>query len=356
MIMRGSWFARNSQVLGNQMAVQVSVIVPIRNEENFIERTLRALQQQDFPFESAEILVVDGESTDKTPEIVAGIAARDSRVRLLSNPRRWSSAARALGVREARGEYLLIVDGHCELQDPDYFQKLVQAFETSGADCLGRPQPQDVSHATPIQQAIAAARSSPVGHHPDSFIYSDQPQFVPAHSVAVAYRRSLFEQVGNFDDSFDACEDVELNHRIDQAGLRCWFAPELQIRYEPRGTLAGLFRQLVRYGRGRIRLMRKHPDTRSLKTLIPALFVAGLPVGLVAGLFSSWLAIIYVAVLLLYLAIILIGSLGVVGQVGSWQAAAWIPLVLIVVHLASGWGQWREWFQPVRANPFAQRR
>jgi succinoglycan biosynthesis protein ExoA len=248
----------------------------------------------------------------------------------------------------------LIVDGHCELQDPDYFRKLVQAFEASGAECLGRPQPQDVSQATPVQQAIAAARSSPVGHHPDSFIYSDQPQFVPAHSVAVAYRRSVFEQVGNFDDSFDACEDVELNHRIDKAGLRCWFAPELQIRYEPRGTLTGLFRQLVRYGRGRIRLMRKHPETRSLKTLVPALFVAGLPVGLVAGLLSTWLAVFYLAVLILYGAIILAGSVGVMGKVDSWQAAAWIPVVLIVIHVASGWGQWREVFQPIRANPFAR--
>ncbi len=336
------------------MAVQVSVIVPIRNEERYIERTLRALLQQNFPTNASEILVIDGDSTDRTPEIVAQIAARDSRVRLLNNPQRWSSAARQLGVRESRGDYLLIVDGHCELQDPDYLSKLVRAFETSGADCLGRPQPQDVSQATPVQQAIAAARSSPVGHHPDSFIYSNTPQFVPAHSVAVAYRRSVFETVGPFDDSFDACEDVELNHRIDKAGLRCWFAPELQIRYEPRGTLVGLFRQLVRYGRGRIRLMRKHPETRSLKTLVPALFVAGLPLGFVAGLFSTWLAMIYWGILLLYLSIILIASLGVVRRVGSWQAAAWIPLVLIVIHLASGWGQWREWFQPVRTNPFGK--
>ncbi len=336
------------------MAVLVSVIVPIRNEERFIERTLLALRQQNFPLDAAEILVVDGESTDKTPEIVASIAAQDPRVRLLTNPRRWSSAGRALGVREAAGDYLLIVDGHCELQDPDYLNKLVRAFETSGADCLGRPQPQDVSRATPVQQAIAAARSSPVGHHPDSFIYSDQPQFVPAHSVAVAYRRSVFEQVGNFDDSFDACEDVELNHRIDKAGLRCWFAPELQIRYEPRGSLAGLFRQLVRYGRGRVRLMRKHPETRSLKTLVPALFVAGLPVGLLAGLFSKWAALFYLSVLGLYLAIILLGSLGVIRKVGCWRAAAWIPVVLIVIHLASGWGQWREAFQPIRENPFSK--
>jgi succinoglycan biosynthesis protein ExoA len=335
------------------MAVQVSVIVPIRNEERFIERTLRALLQQDFPTAATEILVVDGESTDRTREIVARIASADSRVRLLTNPRRWSSAARNLGVREALGEFILIVDGHCELQDTAYLRKMVRAFEASGADCLGRPQPQDVSEATPIQQAIAAARSSPVGHHPDSFIYSDQPQFVPAHSVAVAYRRSVFAVVGNFDDSFDACEDVELNHRIDKAGLRCWFAPELEIRYEPRGTLNGLFRQLVRYGRGRIRLMRKHPETRSLKTLVPAMFVAGLPVGGIVSLFSSWLALLYVGVLLLYLAIIAIGSLLVSRKVDTWRAAIAIPIVLVVIHLASGWGQWREWFQPVRANPFA---
>ena len=85
------------------------------------------------------------------------------------------------------------------------------------------------------------ARSSWLGHHPDSFIYSKEERFVPAISVAVAYRRDVFDKVGFFDENFDACEDVELNHRIDKNRLKCYFTPSITVQYCPRKSLGGLF-------------------------------------------------------------------------------------------------------------------
>lgn len=330
----------------------IAVIVPVRNESGFIRRTLEALVNQQYPAEQIEIIVVDGQSTDDTRVIVDQLATLDKRIRLIDNPGRWSSAARNLGLRSSKGDLILVVDGHCELTDPCYLEKLAAAFDRSRADCLGRPQPQEVSGASPLQQAIAAARSSPIGHHPDSHIYSETAGFVPAISVAVAYRRSVFETVGLFDESFDACEDVELNYRIDRAGLRCWFAPEIRLPYEPRSTPGGLFRQLVRYGRGRMRLLRKHPDTWSLKTTIPAFFVVGLIGGLVASFFFSWCAWIYAATLLVYAMIIAVGSIQASRDVSSWKAAIWLPVILVLIHIASGWGQLIELVRPVRRNPF----
>ena len=130
-----------------------------------------------------------------------------------------------------------------------------------------------------MQRAIAAARASRLGHHPASHIYSDREGFVPPHSVAVAYRRGVFDTVGLFDERFDACEDVEFNHRVARAGLKCWFTPRVQVHYYPRASLVGLFRQMVRYGRGRIRLLRKHPETFSLPGFVPAAFLAGVVLG-----------------------------------------------------------------------------
>src|SRR5262249_40411766 len=154
----------------------------------------------------------------------------------------------------------------------------------------------------------AAARSSWLGHHPDSFIYSDAEQLVPAKSVAVAYRRTVFDRVGEFDESFDACEDVELNHRIDRAGLRCFFTPTVRVRYFPRSRLRRLFHQMSRYGRGRVRLLRKHPETFSPGGFLPAAWVAGLVAGLPAGLAWSPLWWVYGGVIALYLAIVLAAS------------------------------------------------
>jgi glycosyltransferase involved in cell wall biosynthesis len=174
----------------------ISVIVPVRNEAAFIGRTLTQLLEQDYPAGRFEVLVVDGCSTDPTPALVRALAERHSNLRLLDNPDRLSSAGRNRALEAARGDLVIIVDGHCDVGSRHYLRELADAFARSGADCVGRPQPLDVANASVLQRAVAAARSSWLGHQPASYIYADREAFVPPHSVAVAYRRSVFDQVG----------------------------------------------------------------------------------------------------------------------------------------------------------------
>ncbi len=316
----------------------ISVVVPVRNEEAHIERTLRQLLDQEFTGVDVEILVADGRSTDRTREIVESLAHEHPRIKLFDNPGRLSSSARNIGIEQSTGDYVVIIDGHCEIPSGTYFVDLVQAFERTGADCLGRPQPLDVSEASLLQQAIAAARNSPLGHHPDSFIYSSQEIQVPAISVAVAYRRELFDEVGLFDPSFDACEDCELNHRIDEAGKSCYLVPELAVRYQPRDSLRGLFRQLTRYGRGRVRLARKHRSSLSLSSLIPAMFLLGLAIGPLVCWLVPPLWYVYGGVILIYVLMIIAGSWQAAVSSGNLGTLAWLPAVFATVHLGCGWG------------------
>jgi succinoglycan biosynthesis protein ExoA len=328
----------------------ISVIVPVRNEERCIGNTLDRLLAQDYPAERFEILVADGRSDDGTRAVVSSVAARHANVRLLDNPRRWSSAGRNAAVRAARGDIIVLIDGHCELDNPHYLTDLADVFERSGADCIGRPQPLDVPGASPLRRAIAAARSSPLGHNPDSFIYSSAERFVRPQSVAVAYRREVFERVGLFDESFDACEDVEFNHRVDRAGLRCFFTPRIALRYQPRGTLTGLFRQMARYGRGRVRLLRKHPETFSLSCFVPAAFVLGLVAGPLVALLSPWLAAAYAGAVGVYLLAVVLASLCLAVKERDLRLLPCLPLVFPAIHLGAGSGilleavagAWRE--------------
>jgi succinoglycan biosynthesis protein ExoA len=319
----------------------ISVIVPVRNEARFIRNTLEQLLHQDY--EAFEVLVADGRSTDGTRTLVAEYAARFPNLRLLDNAGRLSSAGRNQAVRAARGDLLLLVDGHCEVDRVNYLREVADAFHRSGADCLGRPQPLDVSGASTLQRAVAAARSSRLGHHPDSYIYSSAEGFVPPHSVAIAYRRSVFERIGLFDESFDACEDVEFNHRVDRAGLCCFFTPRVSARYVPRASLGGLFRQMVRYGRGRARLCRKHAATFSLRGFAPAAFVAGLLAGLPLALLSPLLATLYAGTLGVYAAVVLTVSLLITLRARRLALLPWLPLVFGAIHFGSGAGILLEW-------------
>jgi polysaccharide deacetylase family protein (PEP-CTERM system associated) len=324
--------------LPNRPAPFVSVIVPVRNEARFIKQTLVQLLEQHYDPQRFEVIVSDGQSTDATRDIVRALQARYPNLRVVNNPKRWSSAGRNVAIGTARGELLVVVDGHSDVDSAEYLNQLVEAFARSGADCVGRPQPLDVSGATPLQRAIAAARSSRLGHHHASWIYSSDERFVPPHSVAVAYRREVFETFGLFDEDFDACEDVEFNHRIDRAGMRCFFTPKVRVRYHPRSSLGGLVRQMCRYGQGRLRLLIKHPETLSLPCLAPAAFVVGLIAGPVAGWFSPWCLAAYAGGLGLYLLTVMLTSVALALRSRDARLLSWLPLVFPAIHLGAGAG------------------
>lgn len=316
----------------------VSVMVPVRNEERCLARTLDQILRQDQTGIELEVFVVDGMSTDRTAEIAQDYARRFPQVRYLQNPKRLSSAARNLAIRNSHSDYVVLIDGHCEIPSRNYFHAMIQAFEKHGADCLGRPQPLDVTGASPLQLAIASARSSRLGHHPESHIYASEGGFVPAKSVAVAYRRSVFDKVGLFDETMDAHEDGEFNYRCDQAGLRCYLAPEITVRYFPRDSLLGLFKQMVRYGRGRVRFSRKHPGTWGLGTLVPALFVIYVVLGSFVALLVPDVRLGFILGLAVYAACVLGASAGVAWRMQQVDLLFRLPLVFATIHVGAGVG------------------
>jgi len=355
--------------------ISLSVIVPIRNEAEHIGYVLDRLLAQQYESDKLEIIVVDGMSTDATPLIVKEYEQKHPHIRYFENPKRLASAARNIGVKNAKGEAVLIVDGHCIIDNDGMLRNVSEAFERTGADCLGRPQPLEMKDATSLQWAIATARRSPLGHHPDSFIYSGQAQFSSASSVAVAYRMSVFENVGYFDENFDAAEDVEFNTRIDAAGLKCWFEPAIAVRYVPRKTVKGLAYQMNRYGRGRVRLWRKHRHTGSLKSFAPGLFIFGFLVitllafcaSIVSAFFQTNPAampffvslpllfsvlMVYGAMIpyLVYPLVIIVESARLAIQQKRPEIFRFLPSVFANIHIAYGWGILREFFFPKRQS------
>jgi succinoglycan biosynthesis protein ExoA len=316
----------------------ISVIVPVRNEEEHVADTLKQLLAQAYDPSAYEVIVVDGESTDRTRAVVRSLQALHPNLRLYRNPRKLSSAGRNIGVCHARGELLVIVDGHCDLRNSHYLRDLAEAFQRSGADCIGRPQPLDVSGATLRQRAIAAARSSWLGHHPRSWIYSSAEKFVPPQSVAVAYRRLVFEHIGLFDESFDACEDVDFNQRVADAGFTCYFTPKIRVYYQPRSTLTGLYHQMVRYARGRMRLLRKYPQTLSVACFIPMLFVLGLLAGPLLAYSSPLMGPLYHGALILYGLLVIAASCQSAVERRDAKLFLLLPFVFGTIHLGTGAG------------------
>ena len=315
----------------------VSVVVPVRNEEKFISRTLTQIVEQDYPRDKLEILVVDGMSEDGTEEIVKEIAKQYQFVKLLENPQRLSSSGRNIGVRNSKGDILIFIDGHCYIPSGLFLRGMVDIFEKTQAFCLCRPAPPNPPDISSFQSAVALARNSFLGHGLDSTIYTQKEGWVDPVSSGAIYKREIFEKVGCFDESFDACEDVEFNFRIREAGLRGYTSPELTILYYPRDNLRGLFRQMWRYGQGRLKFMRKHKNAISLGQLIPSIFIALLPFLFVVGLFKMYFIDVFFLLLCCYVLAVFYFSLRLSTEHG-WKYILHLPWIYFVIHFGLGLG------------------
>jgi succinoglycan biosynthesis protein ExoA len=317
----------------------LSVVLPVRNEEACIGTVLRELEAQDYPHDRLEIIVSDGNSSDRTAEVVMELARQTSlSIQLLGNPAQLSSAGRNVGARNARGEYLIFIDGHCHIPHQSFLRDAVDVFERSKADCLSRPGPLTMPGSNGFQDVVGHARGTFLGHGRDSTIYAtDFEGFCNPCSSGAFYRRNVFDRIGFYDESFDACEDVEFNYRVVKAGLSSYFSARLALLYQPRSTLRDLWRQMTRYGRGRFRLLRKHPEAFSLSQLVPVGLLVGLILGGIAPIVSAQLGRLYFASIILYLLVVL-GFSAALGVRYGIRHLLQAPGVYLTIHfgLATG--------------------
>jgi len=244
----------------------VAVILPVLNEEKFIGTTLEQIYNQEFPMDQVEVIIADGGSTDKTREIADSFKKRFGSLRVLDNPGQLSSCGRNVGVRHSTAPYILVVDGHCFIPSKTLLKDMVELFEKTDAECLCRAQPLNPPDLSEFEQTVAYCRGSFIGHNPASDIFSDREGPTDPTSSGAMYRREVFVRVGYFDEDFDACEDVEFNFRVNLAGLKAIISPKLRVRYYPRNTLTGLWKQMLRYGRGRFRFGKKHQQFSLFQT------------------------------------------------------------------------------------------
>ena len=249
----------------------VTIVIPCRDEEPYIEGCVRAAMGQDWPREALEILVADGMSMDATREILARLAAEDDRIQLLDNTERIPAAGLNECIRKARGTVIVRMDVRAEYA-PDFVRKCVGVLERTGADNVGGPARPKAR--TFFQRCVAAAMGSPLGvsgpRHPEGSTEGWVDGVWPG-----AFRRDVFERVGLFDPKAVSNEDFELDRRIAEAGGRAYSSPEIGLHYYPRESMRALARQYFRYGQGRARTLLKHRHGASWPAAVPFVGLLG---------------------------------------------------------------------------------
>lgn len=311
----------------------VTIIMPIRNEADFITRSLGAVLAQDYPADQLEVVVADGMSTDGTRGIIQRLQAQHPNLRLVDNPGQIVPTGFNTALRQAKGEIIVRVDGHT-LIARDYVRQCVTTLKQSKADNVGGKM--DAVNHTAFGDAVAIATSSPFGVGGARFHYSNQEEWVDTVYLG-AWPRRVFERVGPFDEEMVRNQDDEFNYRLRKAGGRILLHPAIRSTYTPRSTARALWRQYFQYGYWKVRVLQKHPRQMQPRQFAPATLVISL-LGLVllTPFYQSaaWLLAVVGGV---YGLANLLASCVTASQT-SWQHLPRLPLVYAILHFSYGSG------------------
>lgn len=316
----------------------VSLVMPIRNEAAFIERSLRAMLAQDYPPDRLEVLIVDGISTDGTREVIARTIAAysDIPVTVLDNPGRIVPVAMNVGIRAAKGDVIIRVDARCFIES-NYVTQCVHYLHKTGAWNVGGRQ-QAEGQGDLISQSIALATTSPFGIGGSKFHYSNKAQYVDTVYLG-AYPRWVLDRVGLYDESLVRNQDYELNYRVRAAGGKIYFTPAIRSVYCGRTTLPRLWKQYFQYGYWKVRVLRKHMGSAKVRHLVAPIFVLNLLISIALGIWLSEFLLLGLGITLTYVLAATIASLlAILKTKTNWWCVFLLPFVFASMHISWGCG------------------
>lgn len=315
------------------MSQYVSILIPIWNETDHIKRSLSAVLTQDYPGDCMEILIADGMSTDDTRDKIRLIVDSPSYVLIIDNPGQIVPTGLNIALRQAKGEIIIRVDGHTVIA-PDYVRQCVETLQRTQADNVGGRM--NAIGSNPFGKAVALATSTPFGVGGARFHYSDKEEWVDTVYMG-AWPRSVFENIGLFDEELVRDQDDEFNYRLLENGGKILLSPNIKSSYTVRSSLLALWRQYNQYGFWKVRVLQKHPRQMRPRQFVPPVFVLSLLSSLLLALFIPMGRWVFVLITGVYLLANLTASVWTASKRG-WRYLPLLPVVFSILHLSYGLG------------------
>jgi len=316
---------------------KVSVIIPCFNEEEFIAKCLDSLLSQDFPKEDMEILVIDGNSKDRTQEIVREYIKKYPLIKIFENPKKYTPFALNIGIKNAKGEIIVRTDAHATYEN-DYISKCIKYLERYKADNIGGIQKVVSKEDTLVSKAIAASFSNLFGTG-DSYYRTGSKEPKEVDTVFCGcYRKEVFNKIGFFNEKLFRSQDMELNMRLKKAGGKIMLIPDIIVRYHPKSDLIGFWKHNILDGVWAIYPLKFVKTPLKLRHLLPFIFVLSLISFLITGFFCPFCFKLFLGIILLYLAVNLYFSFVISLKEKDLRYFFILPLVFAIRHFGYGIG------------------
>lgn len=270
------------------MNTNIAIIIPILNEEKYLETCLDSILLSDYPRENMEIVLVDGMSSDGTRSIISAYQEKYDFIQLIDNPKKIIPVAMNLGIEASQGEYIIRLDAHASYPK-DYFSKLIAWHKKLDAQNVGAVIRTEVKNKNKKSRSIKEVLSHKFGVGNSEFRIGIKEVKEVDTVPFGCYKKEVFFKYGYYDERLIRNQDIELNKRIINGGGKIYLLPDIECIYYAREN----FRDLAKnnYSNGYWNILTsyytKTLTSLSLRHFIPLIFVLSLLIPLISSLFFT---------------------------------------------------------------------
>lgn len=323
--------------------IDVSVIIVFRDEEDYIEECIRSIEKQ---FERNtfkwELILVDGDSRDKSNQLASAfLNAKNYPNKIILNPQKTLATGWNLGIKSARGKYVVRPDAHAALHD-GYMEKGIDTLKLK-PDVTAVGGILDTKAKGYWGEIIKEALSSRVGVGNSGFRTATQSAYSDT-AVYALYRKEIFNQVGYFNEELVRHQDNEMHRRIKKVGGKFYMNVEMKADYYARDSVKKLLRQMYLIG-------YYIPDVigdgaLGMRHLAPFVFYMVFVFGLILSLFHPLFGYLSAIQMGLYIIIITLDSFSKVFQ-QKMPSLLLNIFIIPLMHLFYAWGTFRGFIRKI---------
>lgn len=310
----------------------VSVVMPVYNEEKYIEKCIDSLLLQDYPKENMEWIFVDGCSKDRTVELIKKYQnLYPTLIKILNNPQKIVPCAMNIGIATSCGKYIVRLDAHADYAT-NYISKCIYYLENTDAENVGGVA--ETKSMKFMGNAIAKMLSSKFGVGNSQFRINGESGYVDTVPFG-AFKREVFSKYGGYDERLVRNQDNEMNFRIRKNGGKIYLSNDIHLSYYCRDSIRGISKMAIKNGMWNIITMKLCPGAMGLRHFIPFLFVCSVLLLGILGLIHPIFWMMLGAELLLYFSLDIFFS---ARQASSIKELFIMIMLFPIFHIAYGIG------------------
>ncbi len=316
----------------------VSIIIPCRNEEKFISGCIDSILEQDYPKKQMEVFIVDGDSKDKTREIVKEYSKKHRFIKLIINEKKFTPFAFNLGIKASKGDIVFFMGAHAKY-DSDYISKSVEKLIEYEADNIGGTLKTVAKEDTLSANGITFCLSSFFGAGNSLFRKGVEKPTEVDTVFGGCYKREVFDKIGLFNENLIRSQDIEFNMRLKKSGGKIMIFPDIVAYYYPKSNFLSFFIHNFKDGFWSIYPLKFIKKPLKIRHYIPLLFVLSFFLPLFFAFLGSGLSFLFFQfVVVVYLFFSFFFSFLITIREGNYRYFSVMLFAFAVRHFGYGLG------------------